>query len=169
MRSVELKLDPMCPEPACMIMYSVLMRHTSVSSSARATGSDAAARTASIASRDTYESPLSPASCLSEWSFSPIRVRHWNAEHIEHAERAWLCELRVQRLSRGPSTIHDQHRAGHVRGCRRGQKQHGAVIVVVAGHASERCALDVLGDELRRMVGFLDAAGDERVDADAER
>ena len=66
MRSVELKLEPMCPEPACMIMYSVLRRQMSASSSARATGSDVAARAASIASRDTYESPPAPASRLSE-------------------------------------------------------------------------------------------------------
>ena len=39
MMSVELKLEPMWPDPACMIMNSVLMRHRSATSPARAIGS----------------------------------------------------------------------------------------------------------------------------------
>ncbi len=35
-RSVELKLEPMWPEPACMIMKSVLMRQRSANTPARA-------------------------------------------------------------------------------------------------------------------------------------
>ena len=72
MMSVELKLEPMWPEPACMIMNSVLMRHRSATSSARATGSVTPSRTARNTSRDTYDSESSPTNVRSEKSFSPI-------------------------------------------------------------------------------------------------
>ena len=66
MMSVELKLDPMWPDPAFMIMYSVLMRHTSARISARAIRSVTSARTRRIAASGTNVSVPSPTSCLSE-------------------------------------------------------------------------------------------------------
>ena len=72
--SVELKLEPMWPEPACMIMKSVLMRHRSAINAARAIGSPTPSRTARNASRATNDSESSPTSvsARSEKSFSPI-------------------------------------------------------------------------------------------------
>src|SRR5918993_1383964 len=72
MMSVELKLEPMWPEPASMIMNSVLMRHRSANTSARAIGSATPSRTARNTSRDTYDNESSPTSVRSEKSFSPM-------------------------------------------------------------------------------------------------
>src|SRR5687768_16996512 len=72
MMSVELKLEPMWPEPACMIMNSVLMRQRSASSPARAIGSLMPPRTARNTSRDTNDNESSPTNARSEKSFSPI-------------------------------------------------------------------------------------------------
>ena len=74
MMSVELKLDPMWPEPACMIMNSVLMRQRSAIRPARTIGSETPSRTARNASRDTYDSESSPTSARSEKSFSPMSL-----------------------------------------------------------------------------------------------
>ena len=72
MMSVELKLDPMWPDPACMIMNSVLMRQRSATSSARAIGSLTPLRTARNTSRDTNDNESSPTNARSEKSFSPM-------------------------------------------------------------------------------------------------
>ena len=54
--SMELKLVPMWPEPACSIIVSVLIRHASAKAAARSVGATSSARIRASSEKGTYES-----------------------------------------------------------------------------------------------------------------